>query len=80
MTLDEFRFIYGWEYGHRMLGRFVELLLPWIAFTLRGKIKGQGRMLGLLAKEALRNGGMVMVKSAWAMIDELKKRGVRPFD
>ena len=23
MTLDEFKYIYAWEYGHRMLGRVV---------------------------------------------------------
>ena len=53
MTLDEFKYIYGWEYGHRMLGRSVGLVfcLPWIYFSARGRIpKGyQGRMVGLLA-------------------------------
>lgn len=53
MTLSEFKFIYGWEYGHRMLGRTVGLIfcLPWMYFTARGRIpKGyQGRMVGLLA-------------------------------
>mmetsp|Transcript_16668 Transcript_16668/g.25865 ORF Transcript_16668/g.25865 Transcript_16668/m.25865 type:complete len:429 (+) Transcript_16668:49-1335(+) len=52
MTLDEFQFIYAWEYGHRMLGRTVGLCfaLPWMYFTLRGKIpKGyQPKMVGLL--------------------------------
>ena len=53
MTLSDFKFIYGWEYGHRMLGRAVGIIfcLPWLYFTARGKIpKGyQGRMVGLLA-------------------------------
>lgn len=53
MTLDDFKFIYGWEYGHRMLGRVVGLVFvaPWVYFTARGMIpKGyQPRMLGLLA-------------------------------
>lgn len=53
MTLDEFQFIFAWEYGHRMLGRTVGLCFaaPWMYFTMRGKIpKGyQKRMLGLLA-------------------------------
>jgi cytochrome c oxidase assembly protein subunit 15 len=53
MTMSEFKYIYGWEYGHRMLGRTVGVvfLLPWIYFTARGRIpKGyQGRMVGLLA-------------------------------
>lgn len=26
MTLDEFKFIYGWEYGHRQLGRALGLV------------------------------------------------------
>jgi heme a synthase len=53
MTLSEFKFIYGWEYGHRMLGRTVGLIfvLPWMYFTARGRIPQgyQGRMAGLLA-------------------------------
>lgn len=53
MTLSEFKFIYGWEYGHRMLGRTVGLIftLPWIYFTARGRIPQgyQKRMVGLLA-------------------------------
>jgi cytochrome c oxidase assembly protein subunit 15 len=53
MTLSEFKYIYAWEYGHRMLGRTVGLIfaLPWIYFSVRGRIpKGyQGRMVGLLA-------------------------------
>jgi cytochrome c oxidase assembly protein subunit 15 len=53
MDLSEFKFIYGWEYGHRMLGRGVGVvfLMPWMYFTARGKIpKGyQKRMVGLLA-------------------------------
>ena len=68
MTLSEFKYIYGWEYGHRMLGRTVGVvfLLPWMYFTARGRIpKGyQGRMVGLLALGGTQ--GMVgwwMVKS-----------------
>jgi cytochrome c oxidase assembly protein subunit 15 len=68
MTLKDFKFIYGWEYGHRMLGRTVGVIfcLPWIYFTARGKIpKGyQGRMVGFLAMGGTQ--GMVgwwMVKS-----------------
>lgn len=68
MTLDEFKFIYGWEYGHRMLGRCVGLVfvLPWAYFTMRGKIPQgyQPRMIGLLGMGGMQ--GMVgwwMVKS-----------------
>ena len=53
MSLSEFKFIYGWEYGHRMLGRTVGLIfcLPWMYFSARGRIPSgyQKRMVGLLA-------------------------------
>lgn len=53
MTLHEFKFIYGWEYGHRMLGRAVGLafVVPWAYFSAKRLIpKGyQKRMVGLLA-------------------------------
>jgi len=40
MTLDEFQYIYYWEWGHRMLGRFVGVCFaaPWAYFAMRGKI------------------------------------------
>lgn len=40
MTLDEFKYIYFWEWGHRMLGRFVGVCFaaPWAYFATRGKI------------------------------------------
>lgn len=51
MTLEEFQYIYAWEYGHRMLGRVVGLvfMVPWAYFTVRGKIPQgyQIRMMGL---------------------------------
>lgn len=53
MTLSEFKFIYGWEYGHRMLGRAVGLafVLPWAYFSAKRLIPAgyQKRMVGLLA-------------------------------
>lgn len=53
MTLSEFKFIYGWEYGHRMLGRLIGICfaVPWLYFTARRKIPPgyQARMFGLLA-------------------------------
>lgn len=53
MTLDEFKFIYFWEYGHRMLGRATGLVfaLPWMYFTVRGRIPAgyQKKMVGLFA-------------------------------
>jgi len=40
MTLDEFQYIYYWEWGHRMFGRVVGVAFaaPWMYFALRGKI------------------------------------------
>jgi cytochrome c oxidase assembly protein subunit 15 len=38
MSLDDFRFIYWWEWGHRFLGRLTgaAMLLPWLFFVARG--------------------------------------------
>jgi cytochrome c oxidase assembly protein subunit 15 len=40
MTLQEFKYIYFWEYGHRMLGRFVGVAfaVPALYFGVRGMI------------------------------------------
>ena len=40
MSLDDFKFIYGWEYGHRMLGRTVgfAFVLPALYFASRGRL------------------------------------------
>ena len=40
MTLDEFKFIYAWEYGHRMMGRFlgVAFTVPLLYFSARGMV------------------------------------------
>jgi heme a synthase len=40
MALEEFKFIYWWEYGHRMMGRFIGLAyaLPLGYFAARGRI------------------------------------------
>lgn len=40
MTLDEFKFIFWWEYGHRMMGRFLGVAFtgPLVYFAARGKI------------------------------------------
>lgn len=42
MTLNEFKFIFWWEWGHRLLGRIVGLayLIPLIIFWMRGHIHG----------------------------------------
>lgn len=40
MSLDEFKYIFWWEYGHRMTGRFLGLAygLPLLYFSARGRI------------------------------------------
>ena len=41
MTLDEFKAIFAWEFGHRLLGRVMGLVyfLPMVFFLLTGRIK-----------------------------------------
>ena len=41
MSLDEFKFIYWWEWGHRLLGRLIGIvfLLPFLWFLWRGWIE-----------------------------------------
>ena len=64
MTLRDFQFIYAWEYGHRMMGRFIGIAftMPWIYFTVKRKIPTgyQARMLGLWTM-----GGMQGVVGWW---------------
>ena len=42
MQLHEFKFIYAWEYSHRLLGRLIGLIfaIPLIYFAVRRRIKG----------------------------------------
>jgi len=48
MDVEEFKSIYYWEWGHRMLGRTVGVLfaVPWAYFAVRGRIPAgyKGRM------------------------------------
>jgi heme a synthase len=68
MTLNEFQYIYAWEYGHRMFGRFIGIafIMPWMYFTIRKRIPPsyQPRMV-LLGSMGLTQGliGWWMVKS-----------------
>lgn len=53
MALDEFRFIYLWEWSHRFLGQTIGLVfaLPYFAFLALGRLKGRilpVTILGLL--------------------------------
>jgi len=68
MTLEEFKFIYYWEWGHRMLGRFIGLAfaLPLGYFVARGRLpSGLGPRLGMLFAMGGTQGlvGWWMVKS-----------------
>merc|ERR1711871_539855 len=53
MTLDEFKFIFFWEYGHRMMGRFLGLAFvgPMVYFASKGRIPAwlRPRLAGLFA-------------------------------
>lgn len=68
MTLAQFKFIYGWEWGHRQLGRLIGLVffLPLLWFWFRGAITGRLALmlLGVGALGGLQAGiGWIMVAS-----------------
>lgn len=68
MSLDEFKTIFYWEYGHRVLGRFIGLiyLLPLLYFLVRGMVPRQWlvRLFGLFILGGLQGlMGWYMVKS-----------------
>ncbi len=68
MTLADFKFIFFWEWVHRLLARVVGLVyaLPLAWFWLRGAIPAgyKGRLLGLLALGGLQGlFGWLMVQS-----------------
>ena len=68
MTLEEFKFIFWWEWGHRFLGRFIGLLfaLPLAWFWITGRLTPwlKPRLLILLALGGLQGFiGWWMVKS-----------------
>ena len=43
MSLEEFKFIYWWEWSHRQLGRLIGLVffLPFLWFWLKGAVRGR---------------------------------------
>ncbi|TRD11327.1 heme A synthase [Erythrobacter insulae] len=68
MTLAEFKFIYFWEWFHRLLARMVGLVyaLPLVFFWVKGAIPTgyKGRFVGLLALGGLQGlFGWLMVQS-----------------
>ena len=84
MTLDEFKFIFFWEYGHRMMGRSLGIAFsaPLAYFYMKGMIpKHLNPRMALLF--ALGGGqgliGWWMVKSGLANVDANKEIRVSPY-
>ena len=74
MTLDEFRFIFWWEWGHRQLGRTIGLIffVPFVVFWLRGDLSARlkPRLFALLCLGGLQGAiGWWMVASG--LVDRL---------
>ena len=67
MSLSDFKFIFFWEYLHRILGRIVGLLclVPYLYFLIRGKLSPRMKVFGLTLIGGSRTGlmGWYMVKS-----------------
>jgi cytochrome c oxidase assembly protein subunit 15 len=66
MTLGHFKFIYAWEWSHRLLGRLagVAFALPFLAFWAMGKLR-QGQPLKLLSVFGL---GALQGAIGWYMV------------
>lgn len=73
MDLDGFRFIYWWEWSHRLLGRAIGfvVLIPMVAFWFRGAIP-RGLLPWLVGLIAL--GGMQGVIGWWMVASGLTER------
>jgi cytochrome c oxidase assembly protein subunit 15 len=68
MSLEEFEFIYWWEWGHRFMGRIIGLafLLPFLFFLFTGRMERSQvpRLVGLFILGGLQGAlGWYMVKS-----------------
>ncbi len=71
MSLDEFKFIFWWEWGHRFLGRFIGLafFVPMLVFWATGRLEPRLRLpaVGLFVLGGLQGFmGWYMVKSGLA--------------
>jgi len=82
MTLDEFKFIYYWEWGHRMLGRTLGMVyvVPLTYFALRRQIPKHlygklAALLGLGTTQGLI--GWWMVRSGLEGVDPNQRREIR---
>jgi len=73
MTMDEFKFIFWWEWGHRLLGRLIGLVfaVPFVVFLVRRQIPKRlvWRCVGLLVL-----GGMQGVIGWWMVASGLSER------
>ncbi len=75
MTLGGFKQIYYWEWGHRLLGRLIGLvvLVPMIVFAIKGQIRGKlaKRLFLLLGLGAVQGAlGWWMVSSGLGGLDD----------
>src|SRR6266446_5644981 len=73
MSLDEFKTIYWWEWGHRLLGRLIgaALLLPFLWFLWRRSI---GRRLGLALAGIFALGAVQGAVGWWMVASGLTER------
>ena len=68
MTLDGFKFIFWWEWAHRLSGRLIGVVffLPYVWFLARGRLRGAlaGKVLGFFILGGLQGAmGWYMVQS-----------------
>ena len=68
MTLDGFKFIFWWEWAHRLSGRLIGVvfLVPYVWFLVRGQLRGAlaGKVFGFFILGGLQGAmGWYMVKS-----------------
>ena len=80
MTLEGFKGIYWWEYGHRLLGRVIgaAFLLPLVYFVARGAIRGAlgWRLAGIFVLGGLQGAvGWFMVASG--LVDDPRVSSLR---
>jgi cytochrome c oxidase assembly protein subunit 15 len=80
MTLEGFKGIYWWEYGHRLLGRAIGVvfLLPFLYFLARGAIRGAlaWRLAGIFVLGGLQGAvGWLMVASG--LVDDPRVSSIR---
>lgn len=78
MALEEFQFIFWWEWAHRMLARFVGFLvaIPLLFFWLSGRLQDglKARMLGILALGGLQGAiGWWMVASGLSVLTNVSQ-------